>query len=368
MSEVVVMVGTRKGAFFCRSDANRRQWKVEGPHFKGWDVGYLQLDTRSEPTLYAGVGHFVYGPSIQISKDFGATWTQVENSPRYAADAGREVQRIWCIEPGRGDQPQRLYAGVDEAGLFVTDDGGLHWKEVPGLNDHPTRPGWSPGAGGLCCHRVVVDEEKPGRLWVGISAVGVFRSDDDGESWAACNQGAPIVVPSQEFPGIGSCVHSLVRPGGRQSASEVLFQQNHRGVFRSDDGATTWKEKQQGLPSTFGFPMVAHPREPKTLFTVPLESDEYRTPTDGHLEVYRTVDGGDSWQPVGTGLPEGGCYTAVLRHAFDADGLDPLGLYLGTTGGRLHYSADGGETWDAMPCSLPRIQSVKAVVLGGGGR
>lgn len=359
MSEVVVMVGTRKGAFFCRSDAARERWSVEGPMFKGWEVGNFLYDTRGEPTLYAAVGHYVYGPTVQISRDLGASWTQVEDSPRYPPDAGRKVNRLWCIAPDREDRPERLYAGVDEAGLFVSEDAGEHWREVPGLNDHPTRGGWMPGAGGLCCHRVIADPQAPGRLWVGISAVGVLRSDDDGESWMVRNAGVPIAAPNEDYPEIGSCVHALVQA---PDAPGRLYQQNHRGVFRSDDAGDSWRRIENGLPSSFGFPIVLHPHDPQTLFTVPLESDEYRLTPGGRMAVYRTRDGGESWRALGEGLPET-CYTAVLRHAFDADSLDPCGLYVGTTGGTLHYSRDGGESWHDMPCSLPRIQSVHAVVL-----
>lgn len=360
MSRVLLMVGTRKGAFFLWSDESREDWRLEGPHFKGWDVGPIQMDRRSDPAIWAGVSHFVYGAHLQVSRDLGETWKQIEHGPRYEESSGHKLNRIWCIEPGPPEEPDLLYVGVDEAGLFVSADQGEHWRGVDALNDHPTRGEWSPGLGGLCLHRILIDPLNSNRMWVAISAVGVFRSDDRGASWQACNKGAPIVAKGKEFEHIGSCVHSLVQAG---NVPDLLYQQNHQGVFRSLDGADSWQRIENGLPATFGFPMELDPNDSNTLYTIPLESDEYRLPIEGRLAVFRSRDAGDSWYAMTTGLPQSGFYSGVLRHSLAVDGLGPCGIYFGTTGGQVFYSRDGGEDWQLMPFVLPRIQSVSAFLL-----
>jgi photosystem II stability/assembly factor-like uncharacterized protein len=361
MNKTLVLVGTRKGAFFLWSDAARREWRIEGPILKGWEVQDLTLDTRrGRPELFAAVGHFVYGATVQHSLDFGRSWTQIEYGPEYPDGAGSQLKRIWCIEPGHPSEPEVLWAGVDEAGLFVSEDGGESWREVPALRQHSTREGWMPGLGGLCCHTVCIDPGDPRRMWLGISAVGVFRTTDRGESWQVANEGLPIVSPAKDFRDIGSCIHRIVvspdEPG-------VLYQQNHRGVFRSRDGADSWQRIEAGLPATFGFPIVLDPRRSRTLYVLPQESDEYRFFPDGQLAVYRSQDGGDSWHALTHGFPAGPAYTGVLRNAMAVDGREACGIYFGTTGGQLFYSRDGGEAWHTMPCLLPRITSVTAVTV-----
>ena len=365
MSSVTLLAGTRKGAFLVESDGDRTEWTVRGPLLKGWEVSDLVLDLRdgagdgAPGRLHAAVGHVVYGPTIHRSDDFGETWEQVEGTPAYPEDAERELDQVWRIEPGRADEPDTLYAGVAEAGLFVSRDGGDTWDEVPGLNEHGTRPDWMPGAGGLCCHTILHDPNDADRMWVGISAVGVFRTDDGGESWQPKNTGVEVVDPDLAEGGVGSCVHGLVldpTDPGR------LYQQNHRGVYRSTDAGDTWEPAGDGLPSTFGFPIAMHPRDPETLYTVPLESDEYRMSLDGQPAVYRTTDGGDSWTGHTEGFPEDSWLT-VLRQAMTVDDLDPAGVYVGTTGGRIFSSRDEGETWAAIDCHLPRIFSLRAVVV-----
>ena len=360
MARVLVMVGTVKGAFFFFSNEARQDWTIEGPLLKGWEVSNLTLDRRRAPTVYAGVGHYVYGPTIQVSHDFGRNWIQQEHGPRYGEGSGHKLNRIWCVVPGHASEPEVLYAGVDEAGLFVSRDGGVHWREVEGLSRHPTRGEWGPGAGGLCCHTVLVDPSDKDRIWVGISAVGVFRTDDGGATWKVRNEGLPVAAESKEFDNIGSCVHRMVQS---PDDPQVLYQQNHQGVFRSTDSADSWQPIQVGLPSTFGFPMVMHPGDSKTLYTLPLESDEYRFFIEGKPTVYRTRDGGESWHPLRHGMPRGHSYVGVLRHALAADGLAQCGIYFGTSGGQIYYSRDAGESWQTMPAQLPRIQSVTAAVV-----
>lgn len=359
MSQVVVMLGTAKGAFLCFSDEERREWRIEGPLLKGWEVTTLTLDTRRRPVLWAGVTSYVYGPHLQRSDDLGKSWTQIEKGPAYSEDSGVKLERVWNVTPGRESEPERLWCGVAEAGLFRSDDGGDSFEPVPGLNQHATRAAWSPGAGGLCCHTILLDPNSPERMWVGISAVGVFRSDDGGESFAVKNQGLVIVVPNEESPEVGSCVHKMVLA---PESTDTLYQQNHRGLFRSRDAGDSWQMMNQGVPSTFGFPIVMHPRQSSTLWVVPQESDEYRLFLDGKATVYQTRDGGDSWRAQRTGLPENN-FSGVLRGAMATDPLDPCGVYFGTTGGQVFYTRDEGESWDCLPCSLPRISSVSAAVL-----
>lgn len=357
MGNVALLVGTRKGGFLVESGADRTEWTVRGPILKGWAVSDLVIDPRTDGRLFAGVGHFVYGPTIHRSDDFGETWDQVDGTPSYPDGAERTLEEVWRIVPGPADEPDVLYAGVADAGLFVTRDGGDTWAEVPGLNEHETRPNWMPGAGGLCCHSIVLDPTDRDRMWVGISAVGVFRTDDGGDTWQPKNRGVEVVDPDLAEGAVGTCVHSLVAD---PTAPDRLFQQNHRGVFRSTDGAESWTRIDEGLPSTFGFPIAMHPRDPDTLYTVPLESDEHRMAIDGEPAVYRTTDGGDTWAGQAEGLPDDSWIT-VLRGALATDDRDPVGVYVGTTGGRLFYSRDEGETWDAIDCHLPRIFSLRAI-------
>jgi hypothetical protein len=360
MSRILVMAGTGKGAFFWWSDERRRSWRLEGPLLKGWEVNDLVVDLRGgEPVVWAAVGHYVYGATVQRSRDLGRTWTQIEDGPRYAEEAGRKLERIWRVQPGRADEPDELWAGVAEAGLFVSRDGGESWREVAGLNDHPTRPSWQPGAGGLCCHTILLDPADRRRMWVAISAVGAFRSDDGGATWQVRNQGLPIAVPAEAHPEVGSCVHKMVVA---PDDPRRLYQQNHQGVLRSADAGDTWERIEDGLPSRFGFPMVMHPADSRTLYILPLESDEYRFFPGGAMAVYRSRDGGDSWQPLATGLPADG-YTGVLRNAMAVDALDPCGVYFGTSGGQLFASADEGESWHALPGLVPRISCVSVAVV-----
>ncbi|WP_435361172.1 WD40/YVTN/BNR-like repeat-containing protein [Haloarchaeobius sp. DFWS5] len=359
MTEVVLMVGTRKGAFFLESDDDRTDWSVRGPKLKGWEVSDLLYDDRDTPRLFAAMGHFVYGPAIHRSDDFGDTWEQVAQSPAYAEDSDFELNQVWCLEPGREQDPDVLYAGVDEAGLFVSRDGGDTWDHVEGLAGHETRDRWYPGNGGLCCHSVLTDPEDPDRLWVGISAVGVFRTDDGGESWTLATDGLEFVTDEDDHGGVGSCVHSLAQD---PSDPERIVQQNHMGVFRTTDGGDQWEAIGDALPSSFGFPIEMHPTDPDTFFTFPLESDEYRIAEGGEPAIYRTTDGGDSWDRCADGLPTDSWVT-VLRQSMAVDSLDPAGIYVGTTGGSIFYSRDGGDSWAEIDCHLPRITSVSAVVV-----
>jgi hypothetical protein len=349
---VNVFVGTMKGAFLLRSDAGRRKWTVEGPLFKGWKV--TAASTRPGGGWLAATASDVYGAQVHRSDDL-TDWTPIEKGPAFPEGSAFQMNQIWTL----CHAGERLYAGVDEAALFQSDDRGRNWRLVEALSGHPTRRRWFPGFGGLCNHAVLVDPRNPGRIWCGISAVGVFRSEDGGASWRPRNDGLTMVIEDRDHKDIGYCVHALVAD---PSDPDTIYQQNHRGMFRTRDGAASWQPIQNGLPSTFGFPLVLD-RATGTLFCVPLESDEYRFAPGGTLHVYRSHDGGDSWR-AGHSLSGHHAYTGVLRSALAVDHLDPCGVYLGTTSGDVHVSADGGETWQALPVSLPRVLTVEAFVEG----
>ena len=357
-NQVIVLVGTTKGAFFFHADERRREWRMTGPHLGGWEVYSLLGDNRHGPRIYAGTGHFVYGATVRVSEDFGTSWTQVEASPSYSKESGFALKRIWQIVPGHSSEPDTLYAGVEEAGLFVSRDRGTSWQEVTGLTQHPTRPGWAPGNGGLCLHTILIDPHNPRRMWVAMSAVGVFRTDDGGDSWKVCNLGLPEVPTGEPYPEIGRCVHKMVLD---PQDSNTLYLQFHWGVFKSTDGADSWQPIEQGVPSTFGFPMAV--TRAGELFVIPMQSDGERYMKEGHLRVYRSQNRGASWEISGSGLPEYPVYSGVLRDALAVDALEPAGIYFGTGMGELFYSRDSGERWEQIPAQLPRITSVKTWVL-----
>jgi hypothetical protein len=341
---VTVGIGTEKGAFILRSD-DRAEWRLEGPVLKGWRV--TAFGDAPDGHHLAATGSSWYGAAVHRSPDL-ASWDQVVDGPSFADGNDRSLSEIWML-PRVGD---RLYAGTVDAGLFTSDDSGSTWHPVPGLNDHPTRPGWQPGFGGLAAHSLIVDATDPDRMWCGISAVGVLRTTDGGATWVPANEGVPVAAADEEYPGIGYCVHALAADPARPG---LLWRQDHRGVFRTTDGGDRWERIEDGLPAGFGFPMV---RAGGSLFVVPLESDEYRMPVGGDLAVYRSDDDGDHWVRAGAGYPPGPSYTGVLRAAMSADAHDPAGLYVGTTSGSTLVSPDGGETWRRLPWTLPRILAV----------
>ncbi len=342
----VVIVGTEKGGFICRSE-NKREWTVEGPLFKGWK---LTATTRSPSGRWlAATASRVYGAAVHVSDDL-KEWRQIENGPAWAADSDRKMNQIWTLRAGAN----RHFAGVDQAGLFLSEDDGESWQPVPALNEHASRPNWFPGAGGLCAHVVLVDPNDEKRVWVGISAVGVWRTDDGGETWLAKNEGIRVAIEDKEFKDIGFCVHALAQ---QQTDGDVLWRQDHTGMYRSTDGGDHWTACMEGLPSWFGFPVVRDPDSGR-LFCFPMESDEYRMPVKGDLAVYTSDDRGDSWQRRAEGLPTHPCWAGVLRGAMAHDGGG--GIYFGDTAGAVYASADGAESWQALPCTLPRVLSIEA--------
>ncbi|WP_428030159.1 WD40/YVTN/BNR-like repeat-containing protein [Ancylobacter sp.] len=356
--QVLVLVGTRKGAFILESDAARRAWRVSGPFCETWPTNHVVADPASG-TIYAGGGNEWFGPAVWKSTDFGASWTH--SSQGLAYEAGQApVKAVWSLAAGVDGS---LYAGVDPAGLFRSTDGGVSWTHVDGLQKHPSRPEWNPGGAGLILHSLVLDPADPKKIWVGISAAGVFATEDGGATWETRNSGtrADFMPEGQNYPEFGQCVHCLVMaPGG----SGRLYQQNHCGMYRSDDGGKRWESIEQGLPSSFGFPAAVHPRDPDGLYLIPLNGDiKGRFMPDGNAAVWRTGDAGANWQAQREGLPQGGAYFNVLRQAMATDTLEPAGVYFGTNAGGLYASADEGESWDCIAPYLPTITSVETLVI-----
>jgi hypothetical protein len=370
MSGVRVLVGTRKGAFILTSDGRRDRWDVAGPQFGGWEIYHLKGSPVDSDRLYASQSTSWFGQLIQRSNDGGKTWDPVGNQFGYDGPAGThqwydgtphpwEFARVWHLEPSLTD-PDTVYAGVEDAALFRSVDGGIEWHELPGLRGHASGSAWQPGAGGMCLHTIVLDPHDPGRMFVAISAAGVFRTDDAGMTWRPVNNGLRsegIADPDAE---VGHCVHRIAMHPTRP---DVLFMQKHWDVMRSVDGAESWQEVSDNLPTDFGFPIEVHAHEPDTVYVVPIKSDSEHYPPDGKLRVYRSRTGGNDWEPLTGGLPQKDCYVNVLRDAMSVDSLDPCGLYFGTTGGQVYASSDEGDSWAPIVRDLPSVLSVEVQTL-----
>jgi len=371
MSSVRVLVGTRKGAFVLTSDARRQEWDVSGPHFAGWEVYHLKGSPADPQRLYASQSSGWFGQVIQRSDDGGRTWTPVGNAFVYDGVPGThqwydgtphpwEFKRVWHLEPSLSD-PDVVYAGVEDAALFRSTDGGLTWQDLPGLRDHGAGRFWQPGAGGLCLHTVLLDPGDSRRVFVAISAAGAFRTDDGGRTWRPINRGlvSPYELPDPDAE-VGHCVHRLAM---HPSRPQVLFMQKHWDVMRSDDGGDSWHEVSGDLPTDFGFVIAVHAHEPETVYVVPIKSDSEHYPPDGRLRVYRSRTGGGQWEALTQGLPQRDCYVNVLREAMAVDALDPCGVYFGTTGGQVYASADAGDHWAPIVRDLPAVLSVEVQTL-----
>ena len=370
MSSVRVLVGTRKGAFVLTSDGKRQKWDVSGPHFGGWEIYHMKGSPVDPNRLYASQCSGWFGQLMQRSNDGGKTWEPVGNKFVYEGVPGThmwydgtphpwEFKRVWHLEPSLTD-PDTVYAGVEDAAIFRTTDGGQNWQELPGLRGHGSGAKWQPGAGGMGLHTILLDPSHPGRIFIAISAAGVFRTDDAGETWRPMNRG----LKSQYIPDpnaeVGFCVHRIAM---HKSRPNVLFMQLHWDVNRSDDAGESWHEVSGNLPTDFGFPIDVHAHEPDTVYVVPIKSDSEHYPPDAKLRVFRSRTGGNEWEPLTKGLPQENCYVNVLRDAMSVDSLDKCGVYFGTTGGQVYASADSGDSWAPIVRDLPAVVSVEAQTL-----
>ncbi|MGQ0635655.1 MAG: exo-alpha-sialidase [Planctomycetaceae bacterium] len=394
MSGVRVLVGTRKGAFILTSDGKRQQWDVSGPHFAGWEIYHLKGSPADPNRIYCSQSSSWFGQIIQRSSDGGKTWEQPGTQPgeptttpegmpkgesnKFVYDTSPatgkpatthqwydgtahpwEFKRVWHLEPSLSD-PDTAYAGVEDAALFRTTDGGKSWHELAGLRGHGTGSQWAPGAGGMCLHTILIDRKNPKRIYIAISSAGAFRTDDGGQTWKPINRGLKsdyIPDPNAE---VGHCVHRIAM---HPSRPDVLFMQKHWDVMRSDDAGDTWREVSGNLPTDFGFAIDVHAHEPETVYVVPIKSDSEHYPPEGKLRVYRSRKGGNEWEPLTNGLPQRDCYVNVLRDAMAVDSLDSCGVYFGTTGGQVYVSPDSGDHWQAIVRDLPPVVSVEVQTL-----
>ncbi|MBI3568695.1 MAG: exo-alpha-sialidase [Gemmatimonadetes bacterium] len=370
MSRVRVLVGTRKGAFILTADGKREKWNVSGPHFPGWEMYHIKGSPVDPNRLYASQSSSWFGQLVQRSDDGGATWNPVGNQFAYDGVPGThqwydgtphpwEFKRVWHLEPSLTD-PDTVYAGIEDAAFFRTTDGGTSWHELPGLRAHGSGPHWTPGAGGMCLHTIILDPTNPERMYIAISAAGAFRTDDGGKSWKAINQGLRsnhIPDPTAE---VGHCVHHVAM---HKSKPNTLFMQKHWDVMRSDDAGDKWHEVSGNLPTDFGFVIDVHAHEPETIYVVPITSDAHHFVMDGKLRVYRSRTGGNEWEALSKGLPQENCYVNVLRDAMAVDSLDACGIYFGTTGGQVYCSSNAGDSWMPIVHDLPAVLSVEVQTL-----
>ena len=370
MSGVRLLVGTKKGAFVLTSDGKRKQWDITGPHFAGWEIYHLKGSPADPNRLYASQCSGWFGQLIQRSSDGGKTWEPVGNKFAYDGTPGThqwydgtqhpwEFKRVWHMEPSYTD-PDTVYAGVEDAALFRSTDGGTSWQELPALRSVKSNL-WQPGAGGMGLHTIILDPRNPKRMVIAISAAGAFRTDDGGSTWRPINQGlkSPYELPDPTAE-VGHCVHHIAM---HPSRPDVLFMQKHWDVLRSDNAGDMWAEVSGNLPTDFGFPIDVHAHEPETIYVVPIKSDSEHYPPEGKLRVYRSRSGGNEWEALTNGLPQSDCYVNVLRDAMAVDSLDSCGVYFGTTGGQVYGSSDAGNTWNVIRHDLPAVLSVEVQTL-----
>ena len=370
MSGVRLLVGTKKGAFILTSDGKRERWDVFGPHFAGFELYHMKGSPADPNRIYASQWTGWHGQIVQRSNDGGKTWEVISNKFLYDGVPGThqwydgtphpwEFKRVWHFEPSL-DDPDTVYAGIEDAALFKTTDGGKNWIELSGLRKHGSGPRWQPGAGGMCLHTIILDPSNPQRIYIAISAAGAFRSDDGGQTWTPINKGLRSEFMPDPTAEVGHCVHHVAMHPKKPS---TLFMQKHWDVMRSDNAGEQWTEVSGNLPTDFGFVIDVHAHEPETIYVVPIKSDSEHYPLDGALKVYRSKTGGNEWEPLTKGLPQENCFVNVLRDAMSVDQLDKCGIYFGTTGGQVYGSSDAGNSWKAIAHDLPGVLSVEAQTL-----
>lgn len=370
MSSVRVLVGTRKGAFILTSDGKRQNWQVDGPHFAGFEMYHLKGSPLDPNRIYASQCSAWFGQLIQRSNDGGKSWEPVGNKFLYDGIPGShqwydgtphpwEFKRVWHLEPSLTD-PETVYAGVEDAAMFKTTDGGLTWNELSGLRGHGSGSQWTPGAGGMGLHTILIDPTNPRRMFIAISAAGAFRTDDGGTTWKPINKGLSSLHIPDPVAEVGHCVHRIAL---HPSNPNRLFMQKHWDVLRTDNAGEQWEEISGNLPTDFGFVIDVHAHEPKTIYVVPIKSDSEHFPMDGKLQVFRSRTGGNEWEALTNGLPQSNCYVNILREAMAVDSLDSCGIYFGTTGGQVYCSADSGNTWAPIVRDLPAVLSVEVQTL-----
>ncbi|HKD78684.1 MAG TPA: exo-alpha-sialidase [Candidatus Angelobacter sp.] len=363
--DVILMVGTMKGAFLLRSNGARKKWDVGGPYSVGSPVYAMAFDQRQgRHRLWWSQQSFRWGTVLCSSDNYGKTITEPETySVKFPVESKLTLKNIWQIRLGREEEPDTLYCGVEPAALFESRDAGQTWSPVQGMLEHPHRPKWVPGGGGLCLHTILPDPADRKRMFIAISTAGAYRTDDGGETWQARNQGVRAVFLPDKYPEFGQCVHKMVQ---HPAQPQRLFLQNHWGLYRSDDGGNSWQDIANGVPSDFGFCMAIHPHDPDTVYIVPIESDEYRCTPEGKLRVYRTRNAGKSWEPLTRGLPQKNALETVLRDSMATDTCDSAGIYFGTRSGKVYGSADEGKSWQLVIEGLPAVVCVRAALVGGG--
>jgi photosystem II stability/assembly factor-like uncharacterized protein len=385
MSGVRVLVGTKKGAFVLTSDGKRSKWDVSGPHFAGWEIYHVKGSPADPNRIYASQSSGWFGQVIQRSSDGGKTWETPGGGPTkapdgmqagesnkfvYEAEPGTHLfydgsskpwkfTRVWHLEPSLKD-PDTAFAGVEDAAIFRTTDGGKSWQELPGLRTHPSGPKWQPGAGGMCLHTILLDPKNPGRMYVAISAAGAFRSDDAGKTWKPVTRGLKSQFLPDPGAEVGHCVHRIAMHPSRPN---TLYMQKHWDVMRTDDAGESWHEVSGNLPTDFGFVIDVHAQEPETIYVIPITSDSLHYVMDGKMRVYRSKTGGNEWEALTKGLPQENCYVNVLRDAMAVDSLDPCGVYFGTSGGQVYASANAGDSWAPIVRDLPAVLSVEVQTL-----
>jgi hypothetical protein len=358
--DVLLLVGTMKGAFILRANASRKKWEIGGPYFPGSAVYAMAYDGRAgRHRIWAGPHSMHWGALLRSSDDFGKSWTNPEAANvKFPESAGAALERVWQIVPGRESEPETLHCGVEPAAVFTSTDAGETWRLNEGLWNHPQRAKWMPGGGGLCLHTILLHPTDPKRMRIAVSTAGMYVTDDGGATWRPSNHGVRADFLPDKYPEFGQCVHKVVQA---KQKPQRMFLQNHWGLYRSDDGGENWKDVANGVPSDFGFAMAIHPGDPDCAWIVPLESDQFRCTPEGKLRVYRTRNAGKKWKPLAKGLPQKDAYETVLRDALAVDAEDPVGVYFGTRNGKLFGSSNEGKSWSTLADGLPPVVCVKAV-------